>query len=293
MGFQDRDYAEGGYQPPSGPTMGGGFLAPTITPTVKKLLIANAAVFVAQIIFQKSHTIENIGAFVFDWAVLKAQVWRFVTYQYLHGNFGHILWNMVALFFLGALLERRWGPRKFFILYTIFGIAGAAAYSLLVAFGLLSRQAWMIGASGSILGLVGACAVIAPNMRVLLFFIIPIRIRTLTIAIAVLYTLNVWNLQNGADACHLGGLALGALWAYLEVRGFIRYSSTPAGTVGPSGRKWVQVKIRKGAWDIKMKRKQAQQAQIDRILQKVHQKGLNSLTRTEKKILQQASKNRP
>ena len=98
--------------------------------------------------------------------------------------------------------------------------------------------------------------------------------------------------QNGADACHLGGLAVGALWVWLEAKGLIRWPSRPGGAVGPSGRKWVQVKIRKGAWELKTKRKQAQQAQIDRILKKVHEQGLDSLTRQEKKMLQEASKDR-
>ncbi len=290
MGWQDRDYAQSGYEGRPGPMMAGGFMWPRLTPMVKKLLIANVAVFVAQIIFQRSKIVEEAGAFVFEWAVLKGQIWRFVSYQYLHGSAWHIFMNMVGLYFLGALLERSWGQRKFFLLYTLFGVAGAALYAVLVSFGALPHGV-MIGASGSVLGLIGACAVAAPQVKLLLFFIFPVPIRTLAILIGVVYALSVLHSQDGADACHLGGLTVGALWVWLETKGIIRWPGRVGGAVGPSGRKWVQVKIRKGAWERKMKRQQAQQAQIDRILKKVHEEGLGSLSRQEKKTLQQASKN--
>ncbi|MCK4851325.1 MAG: rhomboid family intramembrane serine protease [Phycisphaerae bacterium] len=291
MGWQDRDYSQSGYEGRGGSMMAGGFMWPRVTPMVKKLLIANVAVFVAQIIFQGSQNLENVGAFVFEPAVHQGQLWRFVSYQYLHGGAGHLFWNMLGLYFLGSLMERSWGQRKFFLLYTFFGVAGATLYAVLVGFGVLPRDAWMIGASGSVLGLIGACAVAAPQIRLLLLFMFPVRIRTVAILFAAIYALNVMYSQDGADACHLGGLAVGALWVWLESKGIIRWSGRVQGSVGPTGRKWVQVKIRKGAWERKMKRQQAQQAQIDRILKKVHEEGLGSLSRQEKKTLQQASKN--
>ncbi len=291
MGWQDRDYSQGGYEGRPGPMMTGGFMWPRVTPMVKKLLIANVAVFVAQMIFQHSEIMENIGAFKFELAILKGQIWRFVSYQYLHGSPWHIFLNMLGLYFLGSLMERAWGQRKFFLLYTLFGVAGAVLYAALVGFEVLPREAWMIGASGSVLGLIGACAVRAPQVKVLLFFIFPVPIRTVAILFGALYALNVMYSRDGADACHLGGLTVGALWVWLEARGIIRWHGRADGSVGPSGRKWVQVKIRKGAWERKMKRQRAQQAEIDRILKKVHEKGLGSLNSQEKKTLQQASKN--
>lgn len=255
---------------------------------VKKLLIANAAVYVLHNVFRIS-TLGQLGAFVFELAVLKGQIWRFVTYQYLHVGAFHIFLNMLGLYFLGSLMEQRWGGRKFFLLYSLFGIVGAMLYSLTVATGVFDSRP-MIGASGSVLGLVGACAVAAPQVMVILF-LFPVPIRTAAILFGVVYLLSVIGSENGADACHLGGLVVGALWVWLEAKGLIRWPSAPAGTIGPSGRKWVQIKIRKGAWQRKLKREHAQQVEIDRILKKVHEKGLDSLSRQEKKALQQASEN--
>ncbi len=283
--------------------MAGGFMWPRLTPMVKKLLIANVAVFVAQRLCRALGFLvpvpglhlalgwpEYAGGFVLEWAILRGQVWRFISYQYLHGGLGHIFWNMLWVYFLGTLLEQRWGGKKFFILYSLFGVVGAIVYAITVAAGVFPSKL-MIGASGSVLGLVGACAVGAPQVTILLFFILPIRIRTLAIIIGAIYLLNILGSQEGADACHLGGLAVGALWVWLEAKGLIRWPGRVGGAVGPSGRKWVQVKIRKGAWERKMKRQRAQQTEIDRILKKVHEEGLGSLSRQEKKTLQQASKN--
>ena len=261
-----------------------------MTPMVKKLLIANVVVFVAQMIFQRSGFVEYAGAFVFEWAVLRGQVWRFVTYQYLHIGVWHIFFNMLGLYFLGSLMEQRWGGKKFFLLYTLFGIVGAALYGLLLALRIVQGGA-MVGASGSVLGLVGACAVAAPQVMVILL-IFPVPIRTAAIILGAIYLLKTLGAETSrtADACHFGGLAMGALWVWLEAKGIIRLPSRIGGAVGTSGRKWVQVKVRKGAWERKMKREQAQQAEIDRILRKIHEKGLNSLSRDEKKRLHDASK---
>ena len=294
MGWQDRQYGQGDYGSGPGRMVFGGFRWPSITPMVKKILIANAIVFLAQMLLQRWGIVEYAGAFVFEWAVLKGQVWRFVSYQYLHDGLGHIFWNMLLLYFLGNIMEQRWGGRKFLLLYTLFGVVGAMLYAVLLGLNVVQGGA-MIGASGSVLGLVAACAVAEPEVRVLVFFILPVRIRTVAIFVAIISLVMIMNADESrrtADACHLGGLAAGALWAWMEAKGIINLPSKTSGEVGPSGRKWVQVKIRQGAWEKKMKRQQAEQAQIDKILRKIHEDGLNSLSRKEKKLLEQASKNK-
>ena len=290
MGWQDRDYSQSGYEGRGRPMMGGGFVWPRITPMVKKLLIANVAVFVACNIFGVSEFL-NWGVLSFDSAIRRGQIWRFVTYQYLHEDGWHIFGNMIGLYFLGTLLEQRWGGRKFFLLYTLFGIVGAMLHSLLSALDVI-QGGLLIGASGSVLGLIGACFVAAPQVRLLVFFVFPVSIRTVAIVLGAISLLSILGETKDriAHACHLGGLAMGFLWAWMEAKGIIRWPSRVQGSVGPTGRKWVQLKIRKGAWERKMKRQQAQQAEIDRILKKVHEKGLNSLSRQEKNVLQQASK---
>ena len=190
MSWQDRSYSQSGYGGQRGPMMPGGFTFPRLTPMVKKILIANVIVFLAQIILQSSNTVEHLGDFSLELAVVRGQAWRFISYQYLHGNAGHLFMNMLALYFLGSLMERSWGQRKFFLLYTLFGIAGAALFAVLVGAEVLGPGK-MIGASGSILGLLGACAVAAPQVKVLILFMFPVAIRTIAILAAVVYALSV------------------------------------------------------------------------------------------------------
>lgn len=290
MSWQDREYAQNDYSRGPGRISTGGFVWPKPSSVVKRLLIANILVFVCYNILKVKQFLEW-GALSTN-LIFQGQLWRLISYQYLHAGGWHIFMNMLGLYFLGSILERRWGGRKFFLLYTLFGIVGGVFFILLTAAGVLPWGTYLIGASGSVLGLVGACAVAAPQITVI-FFIFPLPIRTAAIILGVMAVLNILNTGDGGEACHLGGLAFGALWAWLEGRGVIKLTGRPNGTIGPSGRKWVHTKIRKGAWDKKMKRQQMQQGEIDRILKKIHDKGLSSLSRSEKKILQNASQDRP
>ena len=102
MGWQDRDYAQSGYEGRPGPMMAGGFTFPRLTPMVKKLLIANVAVFVAYNIFGVSEFF-NWGALRFDSAIRGGQIWRFVTYQYLHEDGWHIFGNIYTSYIVHRL----------------------------------------------------------------------------------------------------------------------------------------------------------------------------------------------
>ena len=163
MGLYDRDYTRADFQ--SGfrypPQMRMTF--PKITPVVKKLLIINIAVFFIGIIFFPSNILvpglhypinfleKWFSVFPYSFGAM-LQLWRLITYQFLHGGIGHILFNMLGLFFLGPTLERHWGGKKFLMFYLGCGAAGGLFYLVLVAFNFLSVGP-MIGASGAILGI--------------------------------------------------------------------------------------------------------------------------------------------
>ncbi|MDD4094156.1 MAG: rhomboid family intramembrane serine protease, partial [Methanothrix sp.] len=95
--------------------------------------------------------------------------WTLLTHMFIHANFDHLFWNMIVLFFFGTELERRVGERKFLEIYIVSGIV-AAIGQMMIAGGS------MLGASGAIYGVMGCLAIIAPEIRVLLFFVIPLSI---------------------------------------------------------------------------------------------------------------------
>jgi membrane associated rhomboid family serine protease len=277
MGLYDRDYTQADFR--SGPGYGPHFRVsmPKITPVVKWLLIINVAVFLLSFLF------PPLGAFIFDWfSVYPAtlgnslQLWRQITYQFLHANPWHIFVNMIVLYFFGPLLERHWGGRKFLIFYLVCGAVGGLLYPLLVLVGWLG-VAPLVGASGSILGMLAAGAILFPNMMVYVFGIIPVRLVVLAIifaAISIISLLRPDRFSNaGGEAAHLGGMVAGAVYVFSQ-----------------SWRDKFKLKLRSGAWRKKMTAQRNLQVEVDRILEKVHTSGIHSLTSKEKKILKQATK---
>ena len=274
MGLYDRDYTREDYQYRHAPQMRMAF--PRITPVVKWLVIINVAVFLL------SFLIVRLGQVIFYWfSVYPAtpgmsfQLWRPVTYQFLHGGPGHILINMLVLFFFGPVLERLWGSRKFLTFYLVCGAMGGLFYPLLVLVGWLG-VGQLVGASGSILGILAAAAILFPNMRVYVWGIFPVKITVLALvlaAISIITLLRPDQYRNaGGQAAHLAGMAAGAIYVLSQ-----------------SWHTKLKSKIRAGAWEKKMAEQHNFQIEVDRILQKVHKSGIHSLTSKEKKILKKAT----
>jgi membrane associated rhomboid family serine protease len=251
---------------------------PKITPVVKWLLIINVAVFLV------SFLITPVGKFFFYWFSvypatlgMSLQLWRPMTYQFLHSTsgFGHIFWNMLILFFFGPMLERLWGSRKFLVFYLVCGAAGGVLYPLLALAGWL-RVAPLIGASGAILGMLAAGAILFPNMRVLVMFIFPVRLRIVAVILALVSILTLLRPEQfenaGGEAAHLAGMAAGAIYVFSQ-----------------GWRERFKLKIQSGRWEKKIVTERSLQAELDRILQKVHDSGIQSLTPKEKKLLRQAT----
>ncbi len=146
-------------------------------------------------------------------AIAGGQVWRFLTFQFLHQNILHLGMNMLGLYFFGPLIETLFGSRRFIVFYLLCGIAGALAFSILSLFGLVSTGGWLIGASAGVFGVLIASAQVAPEETVLVFGIIPMKLRPLAwllIAIA-LYTIFTHGKNAGGEAAHLGGALMGWL----------------------------------------------------------------------------------
>ncbi|HOD81596.1 MAG: Rhomboid protease GlpG [Planctomycetes bacterium ADurb.Bin126] len=201
-----------------------------------------------------------------------AEVWRFLTFQFLHGHARHIMWNLVGLYFFGPPLEKQWGRRRFLAFYLVCGAFAGACYLLMCIIWPQFEDVPLVGASGGVLACLMACAILFPSMRVI---VIPIR--WVAFFYAVLYLLSIAHDRNLADGAHLGGMLAAALWIWL----FPKVARAGAQAHG---------RLQKGAWDKKMKAQARERAEVDRILQKIHDEGINSLTRREKKLLQDATR---
>ena len=274
MGLYDRDYTQSGFRRQHYGLPQVRFNLPRVTPAVKWLLIVNVAVYFVSFI-------PPIGRLLAVWCAVNPgswattlQPWRVITYQFLHSHYDllHIVFNMFGLYFFGPPLERFWGSRRFVAFYLTCGAAGGVLYPLLSHIGFLGI-APLVGASGAIMGLVAACAILFPQFTVI-FFIFPMPIRVLAGLFAVISFLTVirQGANAGGEAAHLAGLAVGAAFVVLQPR---------------CDR--LILKMRSGSWERRMEEGRRLQIEVDRILAKVHRSGLHSLTRVEKKTLKRAT----
>lgn len=296
MGLHDRPYWReeqtrptgfaGG--PPRARTGFGGF--PPIGPVTKWLLGLNVALFLVQIFADAPSETYRLGA-VTHWLGLAAggfwQPWRYVTFQFLHGGAWHLVGNMIGVFFLGGLLERTMGSKRYLAFYLSCGAFAGLVYVIVAGvYPEIPDWAPIIGASGGVYALLLAVAVLFPGVRLLLWFVLPVRIRTIAVvifAVMILTTISGFTRRGAvlwramSDVCHLGGAVAGAFWVWVLPR--LRGAAQRG-----------QSRIRRGAWDRRMKRKAADQAEVDRILLKIHEQGLASLSEKEKKILRDATR---
>ncbi len=146
------------------------------------------------------------------------QWWMFITSIFLHASLIHIFFNSYALWMFGPLLEKRLGFNKFMLLFFAGGIAGSIGYYLSILVGIAPAYP-ALGASGAIYAVLGAIAMLYPQMKVLLFYLIPLSMQQVAILWVILETAGTFNTASGiASAAHLGGLALGFVWGWWEVK---------------------------------------------------------------------------
>ncbi len=276
MGIYDRDYYQPDYEEQANqPQLQ--FRLPQLTPVVKWLLILNVGIFLLCVI------VKPVSMVVYEWFSVDStsfarfpEIWRLISYQFLHdpSTIWHLALNMMGLYFLGPVLERFWHSKKFLIFYLACGATGGVFYLLLTAMGITSPGI-LIGASGAILGMLAACAILFPQFVVFLF-VFPVPIRVAAVVLIFIYVISIFMgaANSGGDAAHLAGMAVGAGYVYLWPRWKNRH----------------KIVSNTEDWEKKFKAYSELQKEVDRILEKVNREGISSLTKKEKKILAEATK---
>ena len=167
------------------------------------LIALNVLVFIITLVRPQ----EVISIFGLTPALLSQQPWTIITSMFVHGGLGHILFNMISLYFLGSFFLRAVGDRTFLAVYFLGGLAGNVLYVLLAP-----PYVTGIGASGAIFAIGGALAVLVPRVPVYIFFI-PIAM-PLWIAIAIFLILSFF-ITGIAWQAHLGGVVAGVAAGFL------------------------------------------------------------------------------
>lgn len=296
----------------------GGFFS--FPPIIKNLLIINGVVFFVQLIMENISFNGYPGWYVINkWFALNPisgvdaggrpfnfQIWQLITYQFMHGGFSHILFNMFALWMFGASIEDMFGSKKFLTFYLLAGVS-AGLLHLFVSPLLGGSPAVTIGASGAVYGILIAYALFFPDNLIFLYFLIPVKAKYLIGFLIVIEFLAIDSASSGvAHLAHLGGALFGFLYimfdktAYVSLKDVFKKSyyykstnrnnnifSNPFKKSSNSSRDVEDANY----YDINHKdNEEVSQAEIDAILDKISQSGYQNLTEREKKILFQASK---
>jgi rhomboid family protein len=182
----------------------------------QSLIALNIAIYAIDAL--TSHKLDPPLAFTINDALRHFQLWRFLTFQFLHAGPGHLFYNMTALYYFGPILEARLQRRPFLVLYLLSGLAGAGLYLLLWRLNLLHVDAdqMLVGASAGVFGVMAAAATLEPR-RTMTLPLPPVTFRLTTLVLiflAIALIVVVTSGPNvGGQAAHLGGLAAGFLLA--------------------------------------------------------------------------------
>ena len=317
MGLDSRDYYR-----PSG--YGGFSFFP---PVIKNLIIINVAVFFVQIIFNNLmyHGIPAEAIFNKYFALnpispdvqdpmynltghnpYNFQIWQLITYQFMHADITHILFNMFFLWMFGMEVENIMGSRKFLIFYLTCG-TGAGLLQIFLPPLIGEGVGLTIGASGAIWGVMIAFAMYFPDRYILFWFLIPIKAKYLIAFFFIIEFLSIGNASLIAHLAHVGGALTGLIYILIDrkrqvntgtaFRAFGKPKSTFS--TGSFGKAFGSGIFKKNEvedaqyHDINDSIREEEiitQEEIDRILDKISQSGYQNLTNREKKILFEASK---
>jgi len=139
-------------------------------------------------------------------AIFLERPWTILTNMFVHAGFGHIFGNMLTLFFFGRALTMLAGANRFLLVYFVGGIVGGIFYLLLG-----EPLSIAVGASGAVYAIAGALVVMRPNLKVLLYFIVP-----MPLWLVVLVFFGIWSFIPGvAWQAHLGGLIIGLIAGFI------------------------------------------------------------------------------
>jgi membrane associated rhomboid family serine protease len=266
-----------------------------ITPWVFRLIAANAVVLLLMRTIFISPELASALAFS-PGGALQAP-WTFFTYMFVHAGLLHLLGNMFMLFVFGTAVENRMGSRAFIFYYLLCGVGGAV-FSLALSLSSIMSVGPMIGASGAVLGVALAFAMYWPDAELIVFPLpVPIRARTLVALLVGMDVFFAFLAPNDgiAHLAHVGGVLFGYL--YFRMQGLTRRSPQPppravervvmvqSGSAEPERRTPVTPARPRRRVDA-----DPVAAEVDRVLDKISEKGIASLTPAERRFLDEVSK---
>ncbi len=289
--------------------------SPRMTRAVQWLLALNIGVYFLQLTLFGSDAVYAVLAL--DPARFPTAWWTLGTYMFVHAWLAHLAFNMLTLWMFGPRLEQEWGTRSFVQFYLWCGLGGAIAHLV------LAPHSAVIGASGAISGVLVAYALRWPDEEVYLFGVIPMKSRWLVVALLAMNLVFALSPSSRIDwTAHVGGMAFG--WIFLKlylvgginrVRGWVSSvpddsedmpravprNRSPMRDRGAGGGGSVDEVVARSNAMVLRESKSVQHvpkqetpkeyaARVNRVLDKISQHGIDSLTRDERRLLEDMSR---
>jgi membrane associated rhomboid family serine protease len=250
-----------------------------ITNAVKYLILVNTGIFIVDLIagtffrIRISHIFGLIPALFWNGAV-----WQPVSYIFLHGGPFHLLINMLILWMFGTSLESTWGSRRFLKFFFICGVGAGLLNAAVTPLSTIP----IVGASGALYGILMAFGILFPNQLIYIWGIFPVKAKYFVIGIGVVELLTAMSTtQSGiAHVAHLGGMLFGLV--YMKWDSWTRsFSYHRAQKKHKHHLKVVKTRSEE---------KETLQKDVDRLLDKINKRGIDSLTADEREMLNNLSR---
>jgi membrane associated rhomboid family serine protease len=277
-----------------------------------KLMAINLIAFFVLLIARVVLTLSGFGELYKEglkWIMMPASVstfvtqpWSLFTYFFLHEGLFHILFNLLFLYYFGLLINQYLGSRKLTNLYVLGGVFGAGFYVLMYNiapyFSGAVDTSFMLGASAGVFAVVVGAATLAPQTTFVLFLFGPVKIVYIAAFYVILSFANSIGENAGGEIAHLGGAMIGFGYIYLLRKGwdlgipiqkvglfFENLGNRPAPKVS-----YKRPSSSKSASTNPVTKETLSQEEVDKILDKIADKGYEGLTKEEKRKLFEFSK---
>ena len=279
----------------------------------ERLIAINITIFTIMVIFNAIFRSFNgyPPSFFYEYFALPKDLgdllikpWTLVTYAFIHGDFWHLIFNCLVLYFTGKIFYNFFTEKQFITVYAYGIFAGAivflVAYNLLPAFA--NQAAILMGASAAVLAVLAASATYAPNLIVNLFGVFPLKYWILAVLLIISDIAAIGRgINEGGHFAHLGGALIGFLFVKQLQKGndigirFERFWNRLVAYFTPKKKSPLKTVYRKqqnkrSTTNTTSQSASEKQRKVDAILDKISKSGYESLTKAEKDFLFKAGK---
>jgi len=238
--------------------------------------------------------VKNYLALPSNFDTLASRPWTLLTYMFSHIEFLHILFNLLWLYWMGQIFLGYFDQGKLITIYLLGGITGGlfyvAGYNSFPVFSQFVHDSRLLGASASVIAIVTALAVLAPNHTLHLMFLGPVKMKYIALFSVLMSVIGISSTNAGGNLAHLGGAFWGVIYV-LQLRreidpgkGINKLLSGIKQLFTPKPK--VKLSYRKPVDDIEYNRmKNQDKFRMNEILEKISKSGYDSLSKEEKEIL--------